>query len=69
MCPAWTLATRPASMRPAWDTRHEAPGPAMLLVCRRSLGNVLGQDGTARDAAGYRLLSIPGGYEVRARFC
>jgi hypothetical protein len=30
---------------------------------------VLGQDGTRRDAAGYRLLSIPGSCEVRARFC
>jgi len=42
---------------------------AMLHVCRRSLRNVLEQDGTTRDAAGYRLLSIPGGCEVRARFC
>ena len=30
---------------------------------------MLGQDGTRRDAAGYLLPSIPGGYEVRARFC
>jgi hypothetical protein len=41
----------------------------MLHVCRRSLRNVLGQDGTRRDAAGQRLQGIPGGYEVRARFC
>ena len=34
------------------DASHEAPGFAMLHVCRRSLRNVLGQDGTTRDAAG-----------------
>ncbi len=43
--------------------------PAMLHVCRRSLRNVLGQGGTKRDAAGYRVQAILGGYEVRARFC
>jgi hypothetical protein len=42
---------------------------AMLHVCRRNLRNELEQDGTRRDAAGDRLPSIPGGYEVRARFC
>ncbi|RKG85368.1 hypothetical protein D7V97_43560, partial [Corallococcus sp. CA053C] len=42
---------------------------AMLHVCRRSLRNALEQDGTKRDAAGYRLQVIPGGCEVRARFC
>ena len=41
----------------------------MLHVCRRSLRNSLEWGGTGRDAAGYRLSSIPGGYEVRARFC
>jgi hypothetical protein len=56
--------------------KHGGPGSpcagaacAMLHVCRRSLRNGMEQDGTRRDAAGYRLRSIPGGYEVRARFC
>jgi Transposase zinc-binding domain len=37
-------------------------GAAMLHVCRRSLRNGMGQNGTTRDAAGYRLQIIPGGY-------
>ena len=41
----------------------------MLHVCRGSLRNGLEWGGTGQDAAGYRLSSIPGGYEVRARFC
>jgi hypothetical protein len=58
---------------------HQEPqrsprGPAlttsvMLHVRRRSLRNRMGQDGTTWDAAGYLLLSIPAGYEVKARFC
>ena len=43
--------------------------PIMLHVCRRSLRNGLGQDGTSGDAAGCLLPTAPGGYEVRARFC
>ena len=41
----------------------------MLRLCRVSLRNGLEQGGTGWDAAGYRLPSIPGGYEVRARSC
>jgi hypothetical protein len=41
----------------------------MLRLCRVSLRNGPQQDGTGWDAAGYRLPSIPGGYEVRARSC
>ncbi len=36
---------------------------------RRSLWNGLERDGTVWDTAGYLLPSIPGGCEVRARFC
>jgi hypothetical protein len=41
----------------------------MLHICRRSLRNDLERDGTGRDATGYLLPTVPGGYEVRARFC
>jgi hypothetical protein len=41
----------------------------MSHVCRRSVRNGPERGGTGGDAAGYRLPSIPGGYEVRARFC
>ena len=41
----------------------------MLRLCRRSVRNGPERGGTGGDAAGYRLPSIPGGYEVRARFC
>jgi Neutral/alkaline non-lysosomal ceramidase, C-terminal len=41
----------------------------MLHVCRRSVRNGPERGGTGGDAAGYRLSSIPSGYEVRARFC
>jgi hypothetical protein len=51
------------------STRYTMGCPVMLHVCRRNVRNGLEQDGTRRDAAGYRLLSIPSGYEVRARFC
>ncbi len=49
--------------------RSTVTGAAMLHVCRRNVRNGLEQDGTRRDAAGYRLQIIPGGYAVRARFC
>jgi len=50
------------------ETGYDAPAlttSVMLHVCRRNLRNGLEQDGTRRDAAGYRHLSIPSGYEVR----
>jgi hypothetical protein len=64
-CPVWTLTTR-LQRSPRAPARTTF---AVLHVCRRSLRNVLGQDGTRRDVTGYRLRNIPGGCEVRARFC
>ena len=49
--------------------RREVAAPVMLHVCRRSVRNEPDRGGTGGDAAGCRFPSIPGGYEVRARFC
>jgi hypothetical protein len=46
---AWTGGAIPEA---PGDTRYTVGSSAMLHVCRRSLRNVLGQDGTTRDAAG-----------------
>jgi hypothetical protein len=40
----------------------------MLRQCCVRVRNGLERGGMIRDAAGYRLQIVPGGYEVRARF-
>jgi hypothetical protein len=65
----FTAWTRRANPEAAGSTRYTVGSSVMLHVCRRNVRNGLDQDGTRRDAAGYRLQIIPGSYEVRAQFC